>query len=198
MGRRAALIALLGGAAVVVLIILLSGGGDEQPSTGASATAPAQGRTQTGVPGAAGAGGTAAQGSSTARRRAQEQARREARARRRASRLEQGRLGAQTGGAPPQGSRGETAAGGASVATIEVVGGAAVGGSQKVRFPKNDRVRLIVHSDTDQVVEIPGYGLKRRVQAGGSARFYFQASRQGLFEIQLERGRTLIGVLEVG
>lgn len=59
-------------------------------------------------------------------------------------------------------------------------------------------MRLIVHSDTDQVVEIPGYGLKRRVQAGESARFYFETSKQGLFEIQLERGKALIGVLEVG
>jgi hypothetical protein len=79
-----------------------------------------------------------------------------------------------------------------------VVGGAAVGGTQRVRFRTGKRARLIVSSDTDQVVEIPGYGLSRRVQAGGSARFYFETSKQGLFEIQLERGQTLIGVLEVG
>jgi hypothetical protein len=79
-----------------------------------------------------------------------------------------------------------------------VVGGAAVGGAQRVRFPKGERARLIVNSDSDQVIEIPGYGLSRRVQAGGSARFYFEAAKAGLFEIQLERGKTLIGVLQVG
>jgi hypothetical protein len=187
---------LLGGAAAVVLIILLSGGGDEQPSTGASATSPVPGQTGTGTTGATkGSGATGAQGSK-AKRRALERARQKARAKRGAQGFEQGRLGAQTGGAPAQGERADKP--GASAATIEVVGGAAVGGAQRVRFPKGERARLIVKSDTDQVVEIRGYGLSQRVQAGGSARFYFDASKAGLFEIQLERGQTLIGVLEVG
>jgi hypothetical protein len=83
------------------------------------------------------------------------------------------------------------------LATINVSGGSAVGGVQRVRFDKGKRARLIVYSDTDEVVEIPEYGLTRRVEAGSSARFYFRASKQGLFEILLERGQTRIGVLQV-
>jgi hypothetical protein len=79
-----------------------------------------------------------------------------------------------------------------------VVGGAPVGGVQRIRFPRDDRVRLIVSSDTDEVVEIPGYGLTRRVSAGGTARFYFETSKEGLFEIELKEGQTRIGVLAVG
>ena len=71
---------------------------------------------------------------------------------------------------------------------IEIVGGAPVGGVQRIRFPKDDRVRLIVRSDTDEVVEIPGYELTRRVQRRRSARFYFETSKEGLFEIDLTRG----------
>jgi hypothetical protein len=83
------------------------------------------------------------------------------------------------------------------LATINVSGGSAVGGVQRVRFDKGKRARLIVYSDTDEVVEIPEYGLTRRVEAGSSARFYFRASKQGLFEILLQRGQTRIGVLQV-
>jgi hypothetical protein len=79
-----------------------------------------------------------------------------------------------------------------------VAGGAPVGGVQRVNFPKDDRVRLIVRSDTDEVVEIPGYRLSRRVRAGGTARFYFETSKEGLFAIELIQGRTRIGVLAVG
>jgi hypothetical protein len=79
-----------------------------------------------------------------------------------------------------------------------VEGGGPVGGVQRVRFPKDHRVRLIVRSDTDEVVEIPGYGLTMRVLAGGSARFYFETSKEGLFEIELKQGQARIGVLAVG
>jgi hypothetical protein len=54
-----------------------------------------------------------------------------------------------------------------------------------------------VQSDTDEVVEIPGYGLTRRARAGDSARFYFKASKEGLFAIELARGETRIGVLQI-
>ena len=76
-------------------------------------------------------------------------------------------------------------------------GGSAVGGVQRVRFEKGKRARLIVYSDSNEVVEIPDYKLERRVEAGSSARFYFKASKKGLFEIRLARGQTRIGVLQV-
>jgi hypothetical protein len=86
---------------------------------------------------------------------------------------------------------------GARVATIELSGGSPVGGVQRVRFAKGKRVRLLVSSDTDEVVEIPEYGVTRRVQAGSTARFYFKATKEGLFSIELTRGQTRIGVLQI-
>ena len=59
------------------------------------------------------------------------------------------------------------------LATINLSGGSAVGGVQRIRFEKGRRARLIVYSDSTEVVEIPDYGLTRRVEAGSSARFYF-------------------------
>jgi hypothetical protein len=200
MQRRAALIALLGAAAAVVLIILVSdGGSDEKPSTETLRTAHGERGTRSGSSGTTGSDRSVpgADRRGTARRRARERARRESRAER--GRLDQGRLGAQTGGSPVQGGRSESVRPGAAVATIVVVGGSPVGGVQRVRFPKDDRVRLIVRSDSDDVVEIAGYRLTRRVSADSSARFYFETSKQGLFEIRLTRGgQTRIGVLAVG
>ena len=101
---------------------------------------------------------------------------------------------AQTGGSPQDLGSAQR---GARVATIIVSGGAAVGGVQRVRFQKGKRIRIIVRSDTDEVVEIPGYGLTRRARAGDSARFYFKAAKEGLFAIELARGQTRIGVLQI-
>ena len=82
--------------------------------------------------------------------------------------------------------------------TIEVAGGGPVGGVQQIRFSPDERVRLIVRSDTAEVVEIPGYGITRRVRAGSSARIYFETTKEGLFEIELARGHSRIGVMTVG
>ena len=193
--------ALLGGAAVIALIVLLStGGSDEKPSSASSGTTQEQGE-QGGAgsdsSGANGSGGSSAgsepDGSSESEP-ARERSPSKTRSRRGARPQEQGRLGPQTGGSPAQGERIERRQRpGATVATIVVVGGV-----QRVRFPKDDRVRLIVRSDTDEVVEIAGYNLTRRVSAGGSARFYFETSKEGLYSIELTRGQTRIGVLAVG
>jgi hypothetical protein len=84
------------------------------------------------------------------------------------------------------------------VYTIVVAGGGPVGGVQQIRFRPNDRVRLIVQSDTANVVQVPGYGISRRVRAGGSARIYFETSKKGLFSIELADGHARIGVMTVG
>jgi hypothetical protein len=187
--------ALLAGAAAVVLIVLLSGGdSDESPGTVATGPQPSAEETTTrSTPsGTTGAGTTDGQQAKRSRRRAIQKERTQRRA---ARQQEQGRLGAQTGGSPPQNLG--SAQRGARVATIIVSGGAAVGGVQLVRFPKGKRIRIIVRSDTDEVVEIPGYGLTRRARAGDSARFYFKASKEGLFAIELAQGQARIGVLQI-
>lgn len=199
--RRVAFIALLGGAAAIALIILISGGGDDgNSSAGSPGTTQEEAATTPESSGAEGSDGSSrgSQRGTSPGQRARERSPSQTRSRRGARPQEQGRLGPQTGGSPAQGERIERRQRpGAAVATIDVVGGAPVGGVQRVRFPKDDRVRLIVRSDTDEVVEISGYGLSRRVNAGGSARFYFETSKEGLFAIELVEGQTRIGVLAV-
>jgi hypothetical protein len=201
--RWIALVALLVGGTAIAVIVVASGGDDRQPPRGSEPSSQGQakpGRTETGTPpgssrGTAGRRGSAAPGRSGRGERAA--ARREARARQgRPTRRRPGRLGTPTGGTPPalQPSGGPR---GASVYTIVVQGGGAIGGVQRINLRKDDRVRLIVQSDVADVVQIPGYGLARRVRPGGSARFYFDASKQGLYAIELAGGRTRIGVLSV-
>jgi hypothetical protein len=192
----------VGGAVAIALIILLSGGGggDDDESTTPAATAPQErGDATTGANATPGSGLSGSDGgaSEAPSQRARRRAREKAESGRGARPQEQGRLG-ETGGTPAQGERANPRRPGAQVATITVIGGAPAGGVQRVNFPKNKRVRIIVRSNTDEVVEIPDYDLSRRVSAGGSARFYFRTSKTGLFSIELERGSTRIGVLAVG
>jgi hypothetical protein len=205
MQRRAAVAALLAGAAVIVLIILISGGdnGDDgSPARGPQATEEnGDARSERGGGSERNgdrAGQAGERGPRSERRRARE--RREARRiRRRTGRARQrpARRGSPTGGAPSGTEPSEERRRDPTVATIDVAGGGPVGGVQRIDFPKNERVRLIVRSDSDEVVEIPGYDLTRRVSAGGSARFYFETKKEGLFEIELRNGRTRIGVLSI-
>jgi hypothetical protein len=194
--------AILAAAAAIVAIVLLSSGGDDdKPGTadtvatgaGASTQTTDTSGTQSGSDGTptTGTPGEQTGGGSRARSRPRRSSRREP------HRQTQGRLGPQTGGSPAQGGTPVRPTDRVKLATINVSGGSAVGGVQRVRFEKGKRARLIVYSDSDEVVEIPDYGLKRRVEAGNSARFYFRASKKGLFVILLERGQTRIGVLQV-
>ena len=179
--------------AAAIVLALLAGCGDSDTETDTNSTKPSAGTTGT-QPGATGptrTGTTDERPRSRARRRA-------TRTKRRARRQEQGRLGAQTGGAPAQGETRGTPRPGGRVATIVLSGGGPVGGVQRIRFQRGKRVRLIVQSNTDEVVRVTGYGLEKRVLAGGSARFLFETTKRGLFSIELERGRTPIGVLQVG
>jgi len=194
--------AILAGAAAIVAIVLLSSGGNDDKSgttdtvatgPGASTQTTDTSETQSGSDGTptTGTPGEQTGGGSRARSRPRRSSRREP------HRQTQGRLGPQTGGSPAQGGTPVRPTDRVKLATINVSGGSAVGGVQRVRFEKGKRARLIVYSDSDEVVEIPDYGLKRRVEAGNSARFYFRASKKGLFVILLERGQTRIGVLQV-
>lgn len=194
--------AILAAAAAIVAIVLLSSGSDDDKSGTADTVATGPGAsTQTTETSGTQSGSDGASTTGTRTNQADDETRARSRPRRSSRRAPhsqtQGRLGPQTGGSPAQPGTPARPTDKIKLATINVVGGSAVGGVQRVRLAKGKRARLVVYSDSDEVVVIPDYGLKERVQPGSSARFYFKASKKGLFEVLLENGRTRIGVLQV-
>jgi FtsP/CotA-like multicopper oxidase with cupredoxin domain len=85
-----------------------------------------------------------------------------------------------------------------AVATIEVRGGKPVGGVKTITVKKGDRVTIVVTSpDTTEEVHLHGYDIKRNLKAGGSVRFSFTATAEGIFEMELESSATQIAKLVV-
>ena len=85
-----------------------------------------------------------------------------------------------------------------SFETIQVKGGQPVGGIKTVTVDKGDRVRIQVSSpDTTDEIHLHGYDLMRDLKAGGRVRFSFDATADGIYEIELEGSGTQIGKLVV-
>jgi hypothetical protein len=80
---------------------------------------------------------------------------------------------------------------------IVVENGAPRDGVRELEYSKGDRVRLVVRSDVADEVHIHGYDLSEDVPAGGSVRFNFEATIEGVFEIELEERQEQIGELRV-
>jgi hypothetical protein len=83
------------------------------------------------------------------------------------------------------------------VETVTVRGGRAVGGVKELEYRNGERVRLVVRSDVSDEVHVHGYDLTRDVAAGGSARFNFRATLEGVFEVELETRHEQIASLVV-
>lgn len=81
--------------------------------------------------------------------------------------------------------------------TISVVDGVPQGGIARPSVKKNDRVVLIVRSDTADEVHLHGYDISRPVAAGGRARLPFVAKIPGRFEVELEESGVQIAELTV-
>ncbi|HVE67892.1 MAG TPA: hypothetical protein VNB64_04855 [Solirubrobacteraceae bacterium] len=62
--------------------------------------------------------------------------------------------------------------------------GKPVGGVGTVEVRSGERVRFAVASDTEQEVHVHGYDIRRTVPAGGRAVISFEASLQGVYEIE--------------
>lgn len=94
-------------------------------------------------------------------------------------------------GSDDDGSSGKSAVKGVALAvpTIVVKDGAPVGGVRDLTYIKGDQIRFQVDSDISDEVHIHGYDISEEVDAGGSVRFDFAASLEGVFEVELE-GRT--------
>jgi hypothetical protein len=70
--------------------------------------------------------------------------------------------------------------------TITVRDAKPVGGVKRLEYTNGERVRVVVRSDVADEIHVHGYDLKKDVAAGGSARFDFPATIEGVFEIELE------------
>jgi hypothetical protein len=82
--------------------------------------------------------------------------------------------------------------------TIVVRGGKPVGGVKKIELTKGEQALIAVSSpDTTSEIHLHGYDLKRDLKAGGSVRFSFVASTDGIYEIELEGASEQIASLVV-
>jgi hypothetical protein len=85
----------------------------------------------------------------------------------------------------------------ATVITIDVVDGKPEGGIARPSVDHDDRVVLIVNSDTADEVHVHGYDLSKDVAAGGTVRITFAATIRGRFEIELENTGVQLAELTV-
>ena len=81
--------------------------------------------------------------------------------------------------------------------TLEVVGGAPVGGHQRVEVDLGSVVAVMVTSDIAEEVHVHGYDILRAVSAGHPAHFAFNAEIPGVFEVELEGSGRLLLLLEI-
>jgi len=84
-----------------------------------------------------------------------------------------------------------------AVPRIVVEGGEPRGGVERLSFDSGERVRFVVRSDVADEVHVHGYDVSREVPAGGSVRFGFPASIEGVFEVELEGRGVQIAELRV-
>ena len=63
-------------------------------------------------------------------------------------------------------------------------------GPDRVEVDKGDIVSLVVTSDVAEEVHIHGYDVFADVEPGGTVTLEFEASIQGIFEVELENSRT--------
>jgi hypothetical protein len=96
-----------------------------------------------------------------------------------------------------QGEQGDATGAALAVPTVVVRSGAPVGGVRTLTYIKGDRIRFQVDSDVGDEVHVHGYDLSEDVEVGGSVRFDFDASLEGIFEVELEGRHAQIAELRV-
>jgi hypothetical protein len=101
------------------------------------------------------------------------------------------------GGGDGDDEQGEVTGAALAVPTVVVRNGAPVGGVRTLTYIKGDRIRFQVDSDVGDEVHVHGYDLSEDVEAGGSVRFDFDASLEGIFEVELEGRHAQIAELRV-
>ena len=59
-----------------------------------------------------------------------------------------------------------------------------VGGPKRIEVTKGDPVRIIVSADAEDDIHLHGYDIEKTVEPGKPARFAFDASIEGQFEME--------------
>ena len=70
------------------------------------------------------------------------------------------------------------------VTRISVKGGVIAGDVKSIEVAKGDTVRIVVSSDVEDEIHLPGYDLEREAAPGQPARFKFEADVEGAFELE--------------
>ena len=81
--------------------------------------------------------------------------------------------------------------------TVEVVGGAPVGGYQRVEVDLGSVVALRVTADTSDELHVHGYDILREVSDGHPVHFAFTAEIPGVWEVELHGSGRLLVLLEI-
>lgn len=89
-----------------------------------------------------------------------------------------------TGGGPAAAPEDEAEPAPPLVQRIELVGGEVSGGVEDVTATSGEQVTLIVTSDAPDEIHVHGYDLTRDTAPGQPARFRFEATIEGSFEIE--------------
>ena len=85
-----------------------------------------------------------------------------------------------------------------ATAEIEVKGGAPVGGVQDIEFAAGEKAKIVVSSpDTTEEVHLHGYDIEVELAPGEPAEIEFDATIEGVFEVELEESATEIAELTV-
>ena len=69
---------------------------------------------------------------------------------------------------------------------IETKGGTPVGGVRELVVQAGEAVRFTVTSDVPEEVHVHGYDILKEVGPGAPARFRFEATLEGIYEVELE------------
>lgn len=86
------------------------------------------------------------------------------------------------------------------IATTEIAveGGAPVGGVQEIEVARGENARIVISSpDTTEEVHLHGYDVTAELAPGEPAVIEFEATIEGMFEVELEESVTPIGELTV-
>jgi hypothetical protein len=73
----------------------------------------------------------------------------------------------------------------APAVVIEVQGGEPLGGAAEIEVNQGDKVDFLVESDLEGIVHVHGYDIEKKVTPTKSARVRFEATLEGIFEIEL-------------
>ena len=92
---------------------------------------------------------------------------------------------------------GTTAPAKPTIQTIQIKGGKAVGGIQKLEANKGDTVRFQVKTDARHEIHLHGYDIAKIATPKKPAVYSFKANADGIFEIEIEETSTQIAELTV-